>query len=263
MLHTLYNEGTPKYYQGTEDEAVLVIHGYTGRPGEMDYLARALHKEGFTVSVPRLPGHGTSRQDLMRCTRKDWYRRVLDSYYDLASSNTRIHVAGLSMGGLLALKLASELPCESLALAAPAVLIRNKKSLALTPLMRLVMKEKQVRDFEFQHDPLQDPENHYLESEYYQWIIPGALAELYLLQREVRACLGKVTAPVLVITSRKDRVVPPNAGAYLKKHLGSRQVKQLVYEHSSHVIVNDSERQRAAEDIIRWFKSPESVQEQQ
>lgn len=253
MNFTLCNEGLPKYYSGSTDAGVLVIHGFTGRPGEMDYLARSLHDQGYTVSVPRLPGHGTSQKDFLKCTWRDWYRRVLDAYLDLGASCSRIYIAGLSMGGLLALMLASEQPCEAVAAAAPAIVITPQYSLSMTPLMGLFVKAKLKKDYVFEHDPQQNPEVHHLESEYYRYLMPGALAQLYRLQKKTRSCLNRVTAPVLVITSEQDEVVPPAAGVYLEQRLASREFKHLVYQESPHVIVNECEKQRAAEDIIDWF----------
>ena len=44
---------------------VLVIHGFTGNPGSMRGLAEALAAAGFTVDLPRLPGHGTKVEDMI------------------------------------------------------------------------------------------------------------------------------------------------------------------------------------------------------
>jgi carboxylesterase len=51
---------------------VLVLHGFTGNPVSMRPLAEACAKEGFTVELPRLPGHGTSVEDLMTTGWADW-----------------------------------------------------------------------------------------------------------------------------------------------------------------------------------------------
>lgn len=43
----------------------LVVHGFTGCPQSMRPLGEALAKAGFTVEVPRLPGHGTTPEDMV------------------------------------------------------------------------------------------------------------------------------------------------------------------------------------------------------
>ena len=54
----------PHFFQGG-DKAILLIHGYTGSPREMLWLGTQLHKAGYTVSIPRLPGHGTNKEDFI------------------------------------------------------------------------------------------------------------------------------------------------------------------------------------------------------
>jgi carboxylesterase len=43
----------------------LVLHGFTGSTQSISYLGEELHRRvGFTVSAPRLAGHGTSPDDM-------------------------------------------------------------------------------------------------------------------------------------------------------------------------------------------------------
>ena len=54
-----------RFYAGGKI-GVLLIHGFGGSPVSVDPWAQALHGEGFTVSVPQLPGHGTRAPVLER-----------------------------------------------------------------------------------------------------------------------------------------------------------------------------------------------------
>jgi len=78
---------------------VLVLHGFTGNPVSMRPLAEACAKAGFTVELPRLPGHGTSLEDLMTTGWADWSATALASFDDLAAKCSKVAVVGLSMGG--------------------------------------------------------------------------------------------------------------------------------------------------------------------
>ena len=40
------------------EDAVLLIHGLSGSPLEMQFVARTLYKAGFSVRVPRFSKHG-------------------------------------------------------------------------------------------------------------------------------------------------------------------------------------------------------------
>jgi carboxylesterase len=88
----------------------LVLHGFTGSPQSVRSLGHAFHAGGFTVDVPRLPGHGTTPDDMAETSWRDWTAAVDRSYRALADSCDRVVVAGLSMGGALSLWLAAEHP---------------------------------------------------------------------------------------------------------------------------------------------------------
>src|SRR4249920_1156269 len=83
-------------------DGVLVLHGFTGSPQSMRGLAVAFAAAGFTVELPRLPGHGTSVEDFLTTTFADWSEAAELAYTDLAARCERVVVAGLSMGAMLA-----------------------------------------------------------------------------------------------------------------------------------------------------------------
>jgi carboxylesterase len=85
---------------------VLLCHGFTGSPQTLRPWAEYLADQGLTVSLPRLPGHGTTWQDLARTGGRDWYTEVDVAFTALASRCEQAFVFGLSMGGCLALRLA-------------------------------------------------------------------------------------------------------------------------------------------------------------
>ena len=60
------------------------------------------------MSVPRLPGHGTTWQEMNRTTFADWYAEVERAYEKLRSECDEVVVGGLSMGGALVLRLADD-----------------------------------------------------------------------------------------------------------------------------------------------------------
>src|SRR5882724_8189151 len=85
---------------------VLLCHGFTGSPQTLRGWADYLAGQGLTVSLPRLPGHGTTWQDLARTGSDDWLAEVDAAFGQLAGRCEQVFVFGLSMGGCLALRLA-------------------------------------------------------------------------------------------------------------------------------------------------------------
>lgn len=106
-------QGAESYMLEGGDHGVLLIHGFTGSPGELKLLGEYLHLGGFSVLGVRLPGHGTTPAELNKTEWPDWYAAVQDSYRSLSASCSRVSVVGLSMGGLLAMKLAAEVKVHS------------------------------------------------------------------------------------------------------------------------------------------------------
>jgi carboxylesterase len=92
---------------------VLLSHGFTGSPASVRGWADHLAAEGFSVRLPLLPGHGTSWQELARVPWRAWYKAYEVAYDELSESTDRIVAAGLSMGGALALRLASLRRCPA------------------------------------------------------------------------------------------------------------------------------------------------------
>ena len=85
---------------------MLLCHGFTGSPQTLRGWADYLAAQGLTVSLPRLPGHGTTWQDLARTGGDDWFAEVDAAFGKLASRCEQVFVFGLSMGGCLALRVA-------------------------------------------------------------------------------------------------------------------------------------------------------------
>lgn len=240
----------PFHFAGGE-HAVLLVHGFTGSPHDMRYLGTRLHEAGFTVQCPRLPGHGTDGRDFLSTTERDWHRRVLDAYYDLAGLHSAVSVCGLSMGGVLSVILASQVPVHSLVLAAPAVLVTNR----LMPFARFLGPFRKRQPVE-PHDTFDNqPEIRRLVDEYWSWQWNMPAARLYKLMRRARKRIGSVTTPTLTVVSEKDNTVPARTADFIAERIGSHTHEQRVLTRSSHVITNDCEREEFARLTIEWFRT--------
>ena len=98
--------GAEPYSHQGGPTGVLLCHGFTGSPGSLRPWAEYLADEGLTVSLPRLPGHGTTWQEMNRTRWEDWYAEVDRAFGELQATTDDIFLMGLSMGACLALRLA-------------------------------------------------------------------------------------------------------------------------------------------------------------
>ncbi|MFQ3792071.1 alpha/beta hydrolase [Staphylococcus nepalensis] len=98
------------YLEDTSSEhAVLLLHSFTGTVRDVKLLATKLNKAGFTCYVPSYKGHGLMLESLMAHDATDWWQDALDGYHFLQEKGySNISVCGISLGGILSLKLAEE-----------------------------------------------------------------------------------------------------------------------------------------------------------
>ncbi|SHH51452.1 alpha/beta hydrolase [Thermosipho atlanticus] len=239
----------PVFLKGTNKKGVLLIHGFTGSPHDMLYLGKRLNEAGFSVSIPRLPGHGTSSEDFLRSTWKDWLRRVLDSYFDLSGICEEVYIAGLSMGGVLTLILSSIVNSPKIVTIAGAIMINDWK-IILTPLISLFTKKLERKNVEKNYE---NKSLIYLADEYwsYNWPLQGK--HLLKLINIAKKRLKYVKSDILILASEKDETVPLKAAHYIYKNVssGTREIK--IFKESGHVMTNDIEKEKVADEIIKWF----------
>ncbi|MBC7231674.1 MAG: alpha/beta fold hydrolase [Chloroflexi bacterium] len=215
----------------------LLIHGGTGSPPEMRPMGEYLAAKGLTVLGVRLAGHGTIPEDLLRTSWQDLVASAEEGLYRLQGSCERVFVAGLSMGGLLALYLAARYPIAgAIVMAAPAYL--SDWRLRWLPIIKHFVK--------WYHSSgevdLTDPEAG--ERIFFYRRVPLVFGEqVNRLLQEVRSNLGQVKVPVLIMQGRRDRTIPADSAQILFDSLGSDDKEIVWWPNSGHAITVDSERE--------------------
>ncbi len=236
-------DALPIFLEGGK-KAIFLIHGYTGGPYDFSYLAPELNKSGFTVCVPRLPGHGTCGDDFVTTCYLDWLRKVLDTYYDLSAQYEEVYVGGLSMGGALALVLSSIVQSKKLAVMATSI-NRHLNRVKLGWFVGLFV------------DRIPKDNNKKIESctgyEYGEYKWPIQAEEVYRLKRVAKRRIPLIKSDTLVIVSKKDPIAPESEGRFVYENLKVQRKELVVLENSGHVVTNDIEREFVAEKVIEWF----------
>ncbi|GAA1733380.1 alpha/beta hydrolase [Aeromicrobium alkaliterrae] len=224
-------EATPLVHDGGS-VGFLLSHGFTGSPASMRPWGEHLVEQGHTVRVPRLPGHGTTWQDMNRTRWQDWYAVVERELLDLREACDHVVVGGLSMGGCLALRLAEQHPdaVDALVVVNPAV-ASQRKDIKLVPLLQHVLpsmpgigndiKKPGTDEYGYDRTPLK------------------ALASMTQLWKDVRDGLGSITAPLLFFRSTDDHVVDPLSREIVLAGVSSPVVEDVTLHESFHVATLD------------------------
>jgi carboxylesterase len=215
---------------------VLVLHGFTGNPTSMRPIAERAAAAGYTVELPRLPGHGTTVEDMMTTTWADWSKTAELAYDELSERCTRVAVVGLSMGGGLATYLAEERPTV-----AGCVLI-NPLVKPPTPELYdglVALLEAGVESIESIGSDVKN--DRVAESSYDATPLVPAKS-LFEAMASVHENLCRITAPTLLLSSREDHVVTSDNGDDLVA-LVSGPIERVWLENSYHVATIDNDRE--------------------
>jgi carboxylesterase len=232
------------YEGGSGPVGVLLCHGFTGSPKSMIGWAKRLEAAGFRVLVPRLPGHGTSWQELNETTWINWYACVEEAFTALQVRCDQVFLAGLSMGATLCLRLAEQHGSDvsGLTLVNPVINISEPRRwvylLRALPVLRLVIPSLTgpANDIAM---PDQD------DLGYDRWPL-GALYSQTFLWADVRRNLDRVDQPLLIYRSIHDHVVDPSSVQLIKAGVRSSDQSYVELQRSYHVATLDYD----AEDIF-------------
>jgi len=236
----------PFHHDGSE-VGVLLCHGFTGTPQSLRPWGEYLADRGYSVSLPLLPGHGTTWQEMNQTRWEDWYAAVDAAFRELHEACERVVVCGLSMGGALALQLAQGHGprISGLVLVNPAVKVEDPRTLLLPVLKHVVgslgaigndIKKPGVTELAYARTPLK-----------------AAHSQLIAWQSVVRD-LPEVTQPLLLLRSAQDHVVPASSSALILSRISSLDVTEILLEDSYHVATIDNDAQRIFDESAKFIE---------
>jgi len=224
---------------------VLVCHGFTGCPQSMRPLAEAFAAAGFAVELPLLPGHGRSVEDMIPTRWSDWSAAIDTAYRELASRCDQVVVAGLSMGGTLAVWLAVQHPEI-----AGIVAVNGAFDPPAAPFVEM------LRDMlEQGHDRMPGVGNDVADPDVTELAYPETPLEPLLSMvdagRELFDRLGEIRCPLLVFSSKNDHVVPPTSADVICARV-SGPVERIDLDRSFHVATIDYDRDLICERSVEF-----------
>lgn len=242
--------GAGAYWFEGNDIGCLLIHGFTGTPQNVRPLADYLARRGLAVSVPRMPGHGTTVADLDTTGPEDWLAAAEGALSDMRERCSTVFVAGISMGGTIALELARRFPDLPgvVVMAAPVLPLEALEPVVQAPdrpatipapwaTVGVLTEDVGVGGIAYLEMPL------------------GALERGMQLMADVRGGLGEVTVPALLIYGDADQIVDKANGPFVLDAIATADKRLLSLPQSSHEVTLDVDRERVMVEVYDFIRA--------
>ena len=250
---------------------VLLIHGLTGTPTEMRFVGNGLHRAGYSVLGMQLAGHCGDANDLLATGWRDWYASVVEAATRFRAEVDHLFVAGLSMGAVLALKLAIDRPNDVdglglygttffhdgwatppigrlaflLPLAVTLGIGRNNVSMESPP---YGIKDERIRNRIVAAMMSGDSEAAGLAG--FPW---PSLAEFTRLSMHVRNRIGRVRAPCVIVHSGNDDIASLRNVRIVERGVRA-PVETVLLDDSYHMVTVDRQRGELIERSAAFFR---------
>jgi carboxylesterase len=227
---------------------VLLCHGFTGSPQSLRPWGDHLAASGYSVSCPRLPGHGTRWQDMNDTRWPEWYGEVDRAFAALRTRCEEVFVGGLSMGGTLSIRLAEEYgdAVAGLVLVNPSLATERWDVKLLPVLSRVLGSRPGVAN------DIKKPGSR--EVAYDRLPLKAALS-LQQFWAATRADLAKVDQPILLFRSTEDHVVEALSGRLLLDGVRSDDIQERLLADSYHVATLDNDAPAIHAGSVEWIRA--------
>ena len=227
--------------------AVLLLHGFTGHSADVRMLGRFLEKKNYTSHAPIYRGHGLPPEELLTVGPDDWWEDILDAYEHLLDLGyDEIAVAGLSMGGVLGLKLAYLEKVKAVIPICTPMFFDNERQLT-----------KGFRAFAKEYKQLQRKDEATVEKELEEMMdqSPPMFERLKNFVEEVNGYVPSITVPTFIAQARHDQMINPESATFIYENIQGDPKELVWYEESGHVLTLDKERDKLHEDVYTFLES--------
>lgn len=251
-------------YKSDNQRAVLLLHGMTGSPFEMKQYGKNLHKGGFDVVCPCLPGHGDGVQNVRNVKWQDWFNFAEEKYLELKKSYAEVYLGGLCMGAVLALALAEKHKDVSGIIALSTTLFLDGWSipwyrflmpLGLHTILRYFYTFPEREPYGIKNEIVRRKISSLLkENTVALDCIPmTCVYELLQMSKHVRKNAKNINAPILIMHSREDNLTSLNSSDFVNKKISSKIKEYIILENSYHLIVLDNEKDIAVSKSVEFL----------
>ncbi len=236
-------------FKGKKTGCVL-IHGFTGTPWTLEELGAFLVQRNILVSIPLLPGHGTKPSDLIGISWKEWVEVCRLEVEKMQRRCDEVFLIGLSMGGTIALLLATEIVCNGvITLSAPVTL--SSFVVKLLPFLHFFIRYWKKKPFSFPSSPPS-------QIGYDRYPLEAVLEFIKLLDH-VRNLLVDVNCPALVIHAKNDREINSLNAELIYNSISSTDKHKILLGSSDHIITKGVDKEMVEKEVFKFIRSHSAI----
>jgi carboxylesterase len=247
---------TREFFLPGSGVSALLVHGLTGTPYEMRYLGEQLAAGGVRVLGVKLAGHAGTPEELGATTHQNWYESVVIGCERLRTYGDPIVVVGLSMGGVLATRLAVDQgeALSAVVLLSPAFFLPYWQRAALAAIRKLGPLTGMIYLRSSAGADIHDAAARQIHPSARIMPLSAALS-LCELSAIVRPRVSRLMQPTMLMHSRADHTCPFDKNVeFLMANLGSVRKRLVALEESYHVITVDTEKERVAAEVTGFIR---------
>jgi carboxylesterase len=241
----------PFEYPGRPDVGVLLVHGFTGSPFEMQPIGKALAAADIGSVGVLLRGHGTHPDDMVGYHYTDWIADVEAGLDRLLERCERAVIVGLSMGGTLTLNVAARRAGDPRLVGLVSIggtLYLGDWRLRIVDLLKRVVKWQAWGRPDIKDQSAWD--RHVA----YRRIRVSTIPEILHLMRDTSRRLPDVCQPALIVQARDDHIVPLGNAHRIRDGIASADRRVLILDNCYHVITVDFDADLLNAEIIRFVE---------
>lgn len=227
--------------------AVLLLHGFTGHTADVRMLGRFLEKKGYTSHAPIYRGHGLPPEELLKANPAQWWEDVKEAYNHLKNLGyEEIAVCGLSLGGVLSLKLAYSEKVKGVIPMCTPMFFDNETQLT-----------QGFEHFATEYKQLEEKEGSTIKQEVATLMERSEplFEQLGTFISDVSSQVDTIYTPTFVVQARNDEMINPDSATYIYNNVETDEKDMKWYEESTHVITLGKEREQLNHDIFKFLES--------
>ena len=256
-------------------KAILLLHGLTGGPIELMQIGKYLHKSGYNVYCPVLPGHCKGSEEVKKTNWRDWHNFAINEFDKLNQRHETVYISGLCLGAVLAFTVGLERPKEVAGICGLSTTLfldgwkvpwyRFLFPLGLYTVLKFFYSFPDDEPYGIKNEKIRKKVAKIVKEDptILDCFPMVSIKELLSLSSFLRKNISKVRAPFLLIHSTLDDLTSTKSADFIYENASSKMKKYIWLNDSYHLIVRDNEKQMVFEQTVSFFNQMAKKQPKQ